>query len=86
MAKIPVGFSLSYPFLSIARHYDVDYGSVLCYADYMTSCKPNRDLTFWELEAYDQSSQWPVEMIELINHEIERQRLVKLGRIRHDQL
>jgi hypothetical protein len=39
--------SQSYPFLAIARKYDIDYGTVLLYSDSLFTSLPN----FWEQKA-----------------------------------
>lgn len=40
-----------YPFLKLARHYNVDYGYVLSYSDYIDSGVRPVITTWWQSEA-----------------------------------
>lgn len=69
----------SYPFLSISRRHNCDYGLVLSYADYLIDMNTSSD--FWQEQACRQLS---VAARAEIAKEAERQHRIKTGCVPND--
>lgn len=74
--------SASYPFLSIATYWDVEYGDVLLYSDFIAAASDDI-LRHSEhaMRAVERAQQWPPLLKNMVSLETYRQRLVKDGQI-----